>query len=336
MENNQDKLISVIMSVYNEHEYISEALESLLKQTYHNFELIIIDDCSTDDNEEIINRYAYQDDRIKLYQNEENAGLTKNLNKALKLAKGYYIARMDGDDIAMPERFEKEVAYLESHKDVALVSCQTQTFGEESLVADVIEDLEELRATMLIRPVLAHPGFMFKRALIDDGFCYDETFRQAQDYDFAARLSLNHNIAIVTPPLLKYRAHKGQVSAVSNSSQASNADRVRKFLLANIGIELSDEENGTYRKLAYEDRQSDLIDYKEAVIILNKIIDANEKSKVYERESLERALWTQMSLWIIRSKNIKNILQYRKICGPSRLRRNVFQKQLFKTIKKKL
>ncbi|WP_022756283.1 glycosyltransferase family 2 protein [Butyrivibrio fibrisolvens] len=336
MDNNQSKLISVIMSVYNEHEYISEAIDSLLSQTYSNFELIIIDDCSTDDTVEIIDRYASNDDRIKLYQNKENAGLTRNLNKALKLAKGDYIARMDGDDIAMPERFEKEVMYLESHKDVALVSCQTQTFGEEKLVADVIEDLEELRATMLIRPVLAHPGFMFRRMIIDAGFSYDESFRQAQDYDFAARLSLDHDIAIVTPALLKYRAHQGQVSAVSNSSQAANADRVRRFLLSNIGIELTDDEQEMYHKLVYEDRQSDLSDYRAVAIILDKILEANNKRKVYDPESLERALWTQMSLWIIRSRNIKNIMQYRTICGPNRLRRGIFLRQLIKTIRKKL
>ena len=104
-------LVSIIMSVYNEERYIQESLDSVLSQTLDNFELIIIDDCSTDKTAEMIE--GYHDSRIRLYRNKENQGLTKNLNNALRYCRGDYIARMDGDDICLPQRLEKQVQYME-------------------------------------------------------------------------------------------------------------------------------------------------------------------------------------------------------------------------------
>lgn len=115
-----EKLISVIMSVYNESEYIAEAIESILKQTYKKFEFIIVDDCSTDETPEIIKHYAESDNRIIFVQNETNLGLTQNLNKALNISNGAYIARMDGDDISLPERFERQIEFLNEHKEIML------------------------------------------------------------------------------------------------------------------------------------------------------------------------------------------------------------------------
>ncbi|PSO83704.1 MAG: hypothetical protein BRC41_11810, partial [Cyanobacteria bacterium QH_9_48_43] len=100
--------ISVVMPVYNGANYIREAVESILNQTFTDFEFIVIDDCSTDRSWEILTKYANQDQRVKLFKNEENLGVTKSLNKGLKLAQGDYIARQDADDVSLPERFEKQ------------------------------------------------------------------------------------------------------------------------------------------------------------------------------------------------------------------------------------
>ena len=104
-------LVSVVMSVYNDEQYLKESLDSIFAQTISDFELIIVDDCSTDRTVEIIENY--HDDRIRLIRNTENRGLTRNLNTALEYVQGTYIARMDGDDKSRPERFEKQIAYLE-------------------------------------------------------------------------------------------------------------------------------------------------------------------------------------------------------------------------------
>ena len=157
-------LVSVVMSVYNDEQYLKESLDSIFAQTIQNFELIIVDDCSTDRTVEIIENY--HDDRIRLIRNTENRGLTRNLNTALEYVQGTYIARMDGDDKSRPERFEKQIAYLEQHPDLMLISCRTHMFGEEDLISQIQGTPKQLQAMMLIRPVLAHPGFMMRRELI--------------------------------------------------------------------------------------------------------------------------------------------------------------------------
>lgn len=124
-------LISVVMSVYNDEEYIKEALDSLLAQTLDDFEVIIVDDCSSDRTAEVIE--GYREERFRLIRNERNMGLTCNLNRAVAEASGEYIARMDGDDICLPERFEKQVGYLKENRNLMLISCRTQMFGRSSL-----------------------------------------------------------------------------------------------------------------------------------------------------------------------------------------------------------
>ena len=122
-----DVKISVIMSVYNGEEYLAEAIDSVLGQSFSDFELIVINDCSTDGTSEILCKYASLDARVKVHTNEVNLRLPSSLNKAISLAEGKYIARMDADDICLPDRLEKQFEFMESHPDVALSSCRFMT-----------------------------------------------------------------------------------------------------------------------------------------------------------------------------------------------------------------
>src|SRR5687768_10604451 len=114
--------ISVLMSVYNGARYLSQSIESILAQTFSDFEFIIIDDCSSDSTPQILNEYARQDSRIRIIRNSENKGLTASLNIGLTQAQGRYIARQDADDISLPQRFEKQIHYLEAHPETIVVS----------------------------------------------------------------------------------------------------------------------------------------------------------------------------------------------------------------------
>ena len=116
--------ISVIMSVYNGEAYLTEAVESIINQTFKNWELIVINDCSTDSTAEILSSFALKDKRIKVYTNEVNLKLPSSLNKAISLSSGKYVARMDADDICLPERLEKQFKFMEENRDVALSSCR--------------------------------------------------------------------------------------------------------------------------------------------------------------------------------------------------------------------
>ncbi len=303
-------LISVIMSVYNEQEYIEDALRSILNQTEPDFEIIIVDDCSIDDTVKIIE--GINDDRVILVKNEGNCGLTRNLNKALAMAKGEYIARMDGDDISMHDRFRTQVEFLKKHSDIMLISCNTNTFGEQRLVSDISGKPEEFKCTMLLRPVLAHPGFMFRRELYEKhGFTYDEHFRSAQDYDFAARVTRQFNIAVTPEVLLQYRAHKGQVSQTPNLKQFGFADEVRTRLLADLGITINFD---AYHKWVLEaDATKD--EFIECLHILKTITEQNLKtdgdkgtgSTIYNPAALKKTLWYQYFKWVLRSNGKKYI-----------------------------
>lgn len=305
-------LVSVIMSVYNEEEYIEKSLQSILNQTIQDFEVIIFDDCSTDDTVEIINNF--KDNRIFLYQNAENQGLTKNLNQGLRLAKGEYIARMDGDDISLPFRFEKQINYFLNYPDKMLISCWTQNFGESSLQWKLQDCDEELKARMLIKPVFAHPGFMMKRELVEEGYYYDETFRTAQDYEFASRIAQKNQIGLVEEILLYYRVHKKQVSNLSCEEQFGNADRVRDILWDQIGVKLSIKEKKVLQCWAKEETLDSIVKYVDMNNFICKALEANRKSGVYKQDILERTLKRLLYIWVIHSKKIRYLLAFPKVC----------------------
>lgn len=130
--NMKNNIISILMPVYNVENYIDEAIESILNQTYQNFELIVVDDCSTDNTYEHVEKYSRNNSKVKLFKNNENMKICKTLNRALSEAKGDYIARMDGDDISTPDRLEVLMGYLEKHKDISLVGSYLIGIDEKS------------------------------------------------------------------------------------------------------------------------------------------------------------------------------------------------------------
>lgn len=328
-------LISVVMSVYNEENYLQEAIDSILKQTVQDFELIVVDDCSTDRTREILQEY--QDPRIHVVRNEENRGLTANLNLAVSLAKGQYIARMDGDDLSHPNRFERQLRYLKEHPELKLISCRTETFGQEHLRSDIQGEPEYLRCRMLVRPVLAHPGFMVRGEIFRElGFRYDESFRQAQDYDLAARISRRYAIGICPEILLKYRAHSGQVSSKSGSRQFANADRVRSRLLEELGIHLNEEEWQDYRRLVLEEHTEDKAAYVRVVRILDRIVEQNQERKIYDPVILKDALGRMMADWIIRVKSGDIYRQIGDILHHDREYLHAYRNEWTRTLLRKL
>lgn len=322
------------MSTYNDELYIEESLRSILNQTLADFELIIYDDCSTDHTVEKIR--AFHDPRIQLICNEENCGLTKNLNKGLRIARGKYIARMDGDDISEQTRFERQVAFLEEHPSVYLISCHAQNFGESDLVNRIRGNSEVLRCRMLIRPVFAHPGFMMRRELIEEGFFYDETFRTAQDYEFAVRAAGTHEIGMVPEILLHYRVHKKQISNTVNDNQVTNADRVRQKQLGQLKITLSGEEQQVYNDWVYERKPQSFEEFLEASALLQRFVTANEKTGIYDGRVLEKTLKRLLYTWVIRNKNLKYIYRFPKICGYLPGNMLLFVGEAIRTIREKV
>ena len=211
------------MSVYNGSRYLQESVESILNQTFTDFEFIIIDDGSTDNTREILTKYADQDQRIKLFKNEENIGLTKSLNKGLRLARGEYIARQDADDVSLPKRFEKQVALLDNHLEVVLVSCNVEVINPEGkTVAEHQQacDSKFIAWYLLFSNYIAgHSQVMFRCKPVIDSGGYCEARRYSQDYELWCRLIEIGDIVILPEALQKQRLHNNSVSAQRGSQQ---------------------------------------------------------------------------------------------------------------------
>ncbi len=183
-------LVSVILPAYNAERYVADAIESILKQTYTNIEFLIIDDCSTDKTGEIIVHHADRDTRIRSNRNQQNKGISLTLNKGLDLAMGEYIARMDADDVALPDRIQKQVNFLNENREIALVGTAIQLIDERGeLIGDTncITGWNNLKRVIHLRSPLAHPTWMFRRSVLDDITGYRD-LPPAEDYDFLLRL----------------------------------------------------------------------------------------------------------------------------------------------------
>lgn len=237
---NNNPLISVIMACYNDEKYISEAIESIVDQTYPNWELIIIDDSSTDNSIQTIKNF--RDSRIKIICNEENKGLAYSLNRGIKEAKSSeYLARMDSDDIAIPDRFEKQLRYLQEHKDVAIVGANVELFDNMGTlgVTKIKGTTKKLMAQMPFCSPLPHSTWMVNLGVFKEPFRYDDTFRSSQDYELMYRLFSNeYKISCIEDTLLRYRVRNDSISHKSKAAD-TNTLRVQMRVLERFGIKNS-------------------------------------------------------------------------------------------------
>lgn len=231
--------ISVLMTAYNSQEYIAEAIESILNQTFTDFEFIIINDGSRDSTADIIAEYAKNDKRIKFIDNKKNQGLISVLNQGLDLCTGEYIARMDSDDIAINNRLDAQVQYMDKNPMVGVVGCWVEKFGKK--IKTEIRKFPS-RATMLDILVkgtpVSHPGAMIRRCvLIDNDIRYNKNYLHAEDYHFwmqIIKVAEIHNLPMV---LLKYRWHDMNISVVSKSIQLKNSEKIRSEIISALTFE---------------------------------------------------------------------------------------------------
>lgn len=229
--------ISVVMAAYNAEKYLKEAMDSILSQTFGDFELIVIDDASADGSGQILRGYAAKDSRVVVLVNEQNLGLTKSLNKGLSVAKGEYIARMDADDISVPDRFEKQVAFLDSHPDYSFVSCIGRYIdedGKEEQLRLFPETNEEIYAMMPKVDAVMHPGVMFRREDIRKIGDYCEDFRVVQDYDLWFRgMAAGYKFYNIQEPLVLFRRND------SYNTRKSKAYRMVDYRVRKKGYKIN-------------------------------------------------------------------------------------------------
>ncbi|MBM7566460.1 glycosyltransferase family 2 protein [Paenibacillus sacheonensis] len=224
--------ISVLMPVYNGELYLREAIESILGQTFTDFEFIILDDGSTDYSVNIIE--SYRDARIQIVRNKINLGIVDTLNKGLQLAKGKYIARMDCDDISLQERFSEQVAYLEEHPYVGITASDIRFLDENNELLGALTP-DEVKLHLLFYCCLAHPAVMMRKKMLDQ---YQLSYNHvvAEDYDLWVRSSRYFQVTRTSQPLLQYRRHGSQLTKTKMVENTESTVSIQKKQLRELEI----------------------------------------------------------------------------------------------------
>ncbi len=218
--------VSVLMAVYNGEKYLAEAMDSILSQTFNDFEFIIVDDGSKDASLKMLNDYAAHDQRIIVHP-QQNRGLTASLNSAARMSRGKFLARMDPDDVALPQRFEEQVDYLDAHLDISLLGSRViliDPYGTEYQRPQHPLVHDEIDAKLLAGEgwAIVHPVAMMRREAFEAVNGYDERYRTSQDFDLWLRMAEHGRLANIEQPLLKYRQHL-------DSANFAKAEQQRKL-----------------------------------------------------------------------------------------------------------
>lgn len=287
--------VSVIMPAFNAELYIEETINSILTQTFHDFEFLIYDDCSSDRTYEIIK--SFSDRRIRLFRNEFNIGYVKTLNKLIELASGEYIARQDNDDISLSTRLQEQISFLDENPKVGLCGSNVEVFGKMNIISSMPLSDEEIRAYMIINNPICHPTVMFRKSIFEEfGISdYDESLCPAEDYNMWFEISKNTRLANLSNVLLKYRWHNENVSQLKKNIQLKMVSRIKaKILFHTLSYEISNEELTLFNSL----ETSEVLSIDELYVLENfflKLIFLNQSVLYYDDYTLRSIFF---NFWI--------------------------------------
>ena len=325
-------LVSVIMANYRTKiEYLREAVNSILNQTYSNFELIIIDDCSQDESFEYIQ--TLNDSRVIVIANEKNYGPAVSRNKGLAIAKGKYIAIMDSDDISLPTRLEKQVSFMEENPDIIVCGTWFEKFGIENIIrTPTIDDFEKYRCQLLFSdtPItLCSPSAIIRKSMLDDNnIRYDESLLKTEDYGLWVECSKVGKFYIINEVLVKYRTHLNQTSIIDKKEQDDYSNLISRRQLQQLGIEYRNEENRW--------RYDQVTNYRDYILFyhwIKNIENANARHLFFLEKSLHSYLDTKLCNGIKRMNTLEKI---KVLFGSNRYTVKLFISMTYNAIKKRI
>ncbi len=291
--------VTILMSVFNGEKFLREAVESILSQTFMDFEFLIIDDGSTDNSVEIIN--SYSDPRIRLVRNETNIGLTKSLNIGLRLARGEYVARMDADDVSLPHRLEKQIHLMAENLNLAVCGSWIETISDVPTIWRTKENDSEIKANLLFHNDIVHPSVVIRRKiLLENDMFYNENMKTAQDYELWARLSNISNLRNIPEVLLKRRIHTNQIGKMYPQDQKINANIARQEILKNIGIDTDDFDLKLHLRASEVNIDGTREFFDKSLLQFERILNANKEAGFVSGIYLEKILANKV--WMICSK----------------------------------
>ncbi len=285
-------ILSIIIPTYNAEKFISQAIQSILDQTYNNFELIIINDASTDNTKSIIE--TFDDSRIKYFENEKNEGIVFSRNKGLKLARGEYIGMLDADDIVYPEKFKLQIDFLEKNKDFGMVGSWARFIDENGKYLTGSWKLKAspkmIPSIMLFKNYFLQSAVLYRRECIGS-FSFKEGFEIGEDYLIWYEILKKWKAWNLQQYLLDYRVHEKSITQNNIEFKREKEKEVFKIILSNLKIKPSDEESELHILI----REGNAIrDTKTLLSIekwLLKIIAQNRLLKIYDTTILERIVF---------------------------------------------
>lgn len=287
-------LVSVILATYNDQKYIRQAVNSILFQKLEDLELIIVDDASTDNTKNILEDIKKNDSRVKVYRNNNNRGLPYSLNRALHYAKGKYIARMDGDDISLPNRLQKQYNYMEEHKEVGICGTLYKRIGHSSGVCAIENDSEFIKAMLIYYSPLGHSTWFIRKSFLDMyNLRYNLKFKSSQDYEFLYRVKDLTNYACIQEILLLYRVHSSSITGQTKGLD-KNMLKIQSHILRQLDINPNSKRidilngkigNGSFEKILQK-------------LFFIQLLVHNKYKKIFNQDALKRVLkeWYKMYL----------------------------------------
>jgi glycosyltransferase involved in cell wall biosynthesis len=281
--------VTVLLPVYNAAAYVSSAIESILKQSFTDFELLVINDGSSDNSLTLISKF--NDPRIRVVNNEANLGLIATLNKGLELAKSELIARMDADDSALPDRLQLQVAAFD--QDPNLVVCGTNYYtieGSKRSFRPSAFDGDALKAQLLFTTCFSHPTIMMKHPLKEKQLMFESEFVHCEDYRFWTQFARFGNFRILPQPLLEYRIHIHQITAKYRQEQVTTSALIRRDYLRQWGLNLNSEEEDLLNRIGSHEKWQSLNDLKAIETLSNVIIEQNKVLLTIDSTALQIVL----------------------------------------------
>lgn len=285
--------ITVLMPAYNVGKYIAPAINSILQQTFADFELLILDDGSTDTTAEVIS--GFNDNRIRYVRNDRNLGLAENLNKGIELSQTDYIARMDGDDISEPTCLEKQIDYLENHPDVGICGVGFQFFGTKTSKVIYPASQEAIKVQMLFGCAVILPMFR-KSVFIENGLRYKPTAFPAEDYRMWAECLRVTKIYNLPEILFRYRMHSEQISTDKRIAQIQKSNEVRLYMLDWLSKDFNEEEKQYFLNTFVPGIIRSKTDYRELFAFASTLEEQNSRYGNFDATSLHGRLQNHLQL----------------------------------------
>lgn len=305
--------ISVVMSVYNGEKHLVEAIESILNQSFKNFEFIIINDGSMDGSLEIIKKYEIQDKRIKFIDNGKNKGLIYSLNLGLSVARGKYVARMDADDISFSKRLEIQKKYLDENIEVGICASRFRFFRHSFFNFGKISGkkmkTDEIKVELLFRNCIVHPSVMFRKEVLDKNeLRYDSNDRRMEDYGLWLKMSKMTEIHIIDDILLNFRVTSDSVTTESLRKREEYF-KIRKILLKRelkeVFYLLSEEElEDVINTLLKKEVENNIENVKKDIAVFEKIYNTNLETKSFDSNILKNKILENLEKKLI-ARNFK-------------------------------